>query len=86
MSNLFSYSDQSDTATLDFCTERGIPYLAFGPIGYAANDTPPARTGLTAAQTRLAWLLDRSPVTVAIPGSSNIDHLEANIAAAARSS
>jgi aryl-alcohol dehydrogenase-like predicted oxidoreductase len=83
VSNLFSYGNQSDTATLDFCTENGIPYLAFGPLGYGADGTPPARPGMTPAQARLGWLLDRSPVTVAIPGTSKIEHLEANLAACA---
>jgi aryl-alcohol dehydrogenase-like predicted oxidoreductase len=83
VSNMFSYGNQKDTPTLEFCTENGIPYLPFGPLGYGATDTPPAEPGLTATQARLAWLLARSPVTVLIPGTSSIEHLEENIAAGA---
>lgn len=83
VSNMFSYGNQKDTPTLEFCTEHGIPYLAWGPRGYGATDTPPTAKGLTADQTRLAWLLDRSPVTVVIAGTSSVEHLEENIAAGA---
>jgi pyridoxine 4-dehydrogenase len=84
VSNLFSYGNQTDSPTLDFCTENGIPYLAWGPRGYGATDAPPAERGLTAEQARLAWLLARSPVTVVIAGTSSVKHLEENIAAGAR--
>jgi len=79
VSNVFSYGNQKDTPTLEFCTEHGIPYLPFGPLGYGATDTPPAERGQTAAQARLAWLLARSPVTVVIAGTSSVEHLEENI-------
>ena len=81
VSNMFSYGNQSDAPTLEFCAENGIPYLAFGPRGYGATDTPPAAPGMTASQARLAWLLARSPVTVVIAGTSSVEHLEENIAA-----
>ena len=83
VSNMFSFGNQSDTPTLEFCEENAIPYLAFGPRGYGATDTPPAERGRTAAQARLAWLLARSPVTVVIAGTSSVEHLEENIAAGA---
>jgi pyridoxine 4-dehydrogenase len=85
VSNLFSYGNQTDSPTLDFCTENGIPYLAWGPRGYGSTDTPPAERGLTAEQARLAWLLARSPVTVVIAGTSSVKHLEENVAAGASS-
>ena len=80
VSNLFSYGNQKDTPTLEFCTQNRIPYLPFGPLGYGATDTPAAERGQTAAQARLAWLLARSPVTVVIAGTSSVKHLEENIA------
>jgi aryl-alcohol dehydrogenase-like predicted oxidoreductase len=83
VSNLFSFGNQADTQTLEFCTENGIPYLPYGPHGYGATETPPAERGLTVAQARLAWLLARSPVTVVIAGTSSVEHLEENIAAGA---
>ncbi|MFI9388744.1 aldo/keto reductase [Kutzneria sp. NPDC052558] len=82
VSNLFGYGAQDDAPTLDFCTENGIPYLAFGPHGYGVTDTPPLEPGQTAAQARLKWLLARSPVTVVIAGTGSVEHLEENIAAA----
>jgi pyridoxine 4-dehydrogenase len=81
VSNAFSYGNQADTPTLEFCTQNGIPYLAFGPLGYGATDTPRTKPGQTATQARLAWLLNRSPVTVVIAGTSSVKHLEENIAA-----
>ncbi|MGW7540930.1 aldo/keto reductase [Streptomyces sp. NPDC054770] len=83
VSNAFGYGRQGDTPTLEFCTEHGIPYLPFWPLGRAGG-APPAERGQTAAQARLAWLLARSPVTVVIAGTSRIRHLEENIAAGAR--
>jgi pyridoxine 4-dehydrogenase len=83
VSNMFSYGNQKDAPTLDFCAENGIPYLPWGPLGYGAADTPPSEKGLTAQQARLAWLLARSPVTVVIAGTSSVEHLEENIAAGA---
>ena len=81
VSNMFSYGNQSDTPTLEYCAKHAIPYLAFGPRGYGATGTPPAARGLTPTQARLAWLLARSPVTVVIAGTSSVEHLEENIAA-----
>jgi pyridoxine 4-dehydrogenase len=43
---------------------------------------PAERLGATPAQVALAWLLRRSPAMIVIPGTTNPDHLRANIAAA----
>jgi pyridoxine 4-dehydrogenase len=48
----------------------------------AASTGPAQRMGATPAQVALAWLLRRSPDMVVIPGTTNPDHLRANIAAA----
>jgi aryl-alcohol dehydrogenase-like predicted oxidoreductase len=84
VSNMFSYGNQSDTPTLEYCAEHSIPYLAWGPRGYGAAATPLAVPGVTATQARLGWLLARSPVTVVIAGTSSVAHLEENIAAGAQ--
>jgi pyridoxine 4-dehydrogenase len=81
VSNAFSYGNQKDTPTLEFCTQNGIPYLPFWPLGRGAIEAPPAEPGHTAAQAGLAWLLTRSPFTVLIAGTSSVRHLEENIAA-----
>ena len=80
VSNAFSYGNQQDIPTLEFCTQHGIPYLPFWPLGHGAIDIPPAEPGQTAAQAGLAWLLARSPVIVVIAGTSSVKHLEENIA------
>jgi hypothetical protein len=80
VSNRFGYGNQSDTPTLEYCTENDIPYLPFTSRDPNANAAP-AVPGLTAKQARLAWLLARSPVAVVITGTSSVEHLEENLAA-----
>jgi len=80
---------------IDFCAERGIAYVPFFAIagssreGGATTDHSAAVEKIAAAhnvtpqQVRLAWTLHRSPNILAIPGTGNPSHLEANIAAGA---
>jgi aryl-alcohol dehydrogenase-like predicted oxidoreductase len=73
---------------LDFCTQLGIAFLPWAPVGRGQIDTPQVlelarRKGVTPSQLALAWLLHRSPVMLPIPGTSKVNHLEENIAAAA---
>jgi aryl-alcohol dehydrogenase-like predicted oxidoreductase len=88
VSNHYGPTHRVDEPVLSRCSERGIAYLPFFPlaVGRVASDdrlaTVAARHGVTPAQAALAWLLARSPVVVAIPGTSKVDHLEQNIAAA----
>ena len=77
------------------CGERGVayvPYFAIAGGGQAAGASSPDRAdvlavaqahGVTAAQIRLAWTLQQGPHVLAIPGTGNPEHLEANVAAAA---
>ena len=67
-----------DESLLDICTEAGIAFVPFTPLG---NEKVPARKGATAAQRAILWTLARSPVTLAIPGTGSIAHLEENMAA-----
>jgi aryl-alcohol dehydrogenase-like predicted oxidoreductase len=91
--NSFNLADRSSEAVLQRCEERGIAFVPFFPLGSAfATDNPvlghPAvsaaanRLGATPAQVALAWLLARSPVIALIPGTSSVDHLDENFAAA----
>ncbi len=73
---------------LDAATQLGIPYLAFRPLGNGAlvrPDSPLQETaqaaGVSPATIALAWILDQSPTTAVIPGSSLPEHLAANLAA-----
>jgi pyridoxine 4-dehydrogenase len=91
--NRYSLADRRHEATLDYCTRRGIAFLPWYP--YAGGkllrpDYPSAQSlaqiaachNATIAQLSLAWLLQRSPVLLPIPGTSKVSHLEENIAAA----
>ena len=86
--NRYSLADRSSEDVLDECERQGIAFLPWYPL--AAGDlAQPGGTvgraasvrGATAAQVALAWLLARSPVTVPIPGTSSLRHLEENVAA-----
>ncbi len=91
--NRYSLADRRDEETLNYCQRRGIAFLPWYP--YAGGkllkpDHPAAqslariaaRHNATVAQLSLAWLLQRSPVLLPIPGTSKVAHLEENIAAA----
>ncbi|MBX6355256.1 MAG: aldo/keto reductase [Micromonosporaceae bacterium] len=87
--NRFSVHDQDDLPILAQCEQGGIAYVPYFPLGggrarvdQAPVATVAARHRATAAQVALAWLLATSPVTLAIPGTSSLDHLVENITAA----
>ncbi|MCX5195275.1 oxidoreductase [Streptomyces sp. NBC_00249] len=79
------------------CGEQGIAFVPFYSIAAAGRETgaSPAESeellsvarahGASPAQVRLAWVLHRGPHVLAIPGTGNPDHLEANVAAGALS-
>jgi pyridoxine 4-dehydrogenase len=92
--NRYSLADRRNEQTLTWCAERGIAFLPWYPIAggkVLKPDHPSAlameraavRHGASVAQLSIAWLLHRSPVMLPIPGTSKIEHLEENIAAAA---
>jgi aryl-alcohol dehydrogenase-like predicted oxidoreductase len=86
--NRYSALDRGSQAVLDACTQRGIAFIPWFPL--AAGDATEADTlaqlahshGASPGQIALAWLLAVSPVMVPIPGTSQIAHLEENVAAA----
>lgn len=87
--NLYNVGDRSDEDVLDHCTEHGIGFIPWFPLGgrgLAQAGSPlttiAERLGATPGQVALAWLLQRSPVVLPIPGTGSIDHLEENCAAA----
>ena len=86
--NHFHIARRDDVAVLDACAANDIAFAPFFPLGggrSALNDIHLARVaarhGATASQIALAWLLALSPVTLAIPGTGSLVHLEENIAA-----
>jgi aryl-alcohol dehydrogenase-like predicted oxidoreductase len=91
--NPFSLLDQKDATVLDLCQGAGIAYVPYFPLGSAfpflpkVTDDPTVRrvaerVGATPAQVGLAWLLGHSDNVLLIPGTSSLDHLEQNMAAA----
>jgi aryl-alcohol dehydrogenase-like predicted oxidoreductase len=91
--NRYSLADRRHEETLIYCERRGIGFLPWYPIaaGKLLKPDHPAAQELgriaalhriTIAQLSLAWLLQRSPVMLPIPGTSKIAHLKENIAAA----
>jgi pyridoxine 4-dehydrogenase len=86
--NRFNVLDRSGVQVLADCEAQGIMFVPYFPLasgrlaGYDELAGPARRLGVTPAQVALAWLLRRSPAAVVIPGTSNSEHLRANIAAA----
>jgi aryl-alcohol dehydrogenase-like predicted oxidoreductase len=91
--NRYSLADRRHEETLAWCEQQGIGFLPWYPIaaGKLLKADQPAGQALaqvaahssaTAAQLSLAWLLHRSPVLLPIPGTSQVAHIEENIAAA----
>jgi aryl-alcohol dehydrogenase-like predicted oxidoreductase len=86
--NLYNVANRSDDALVDRCAAEGIAYAAYFPLGgftplqSATLDDVAARLGASPHQVALAWLLQRSPTMVLIPGTSSLAHLRENIAAA----
>jgi aryl-alcohol dehydrogenase-like predicted oxidoreductase len=88
--NKYNFGDRKWEDVVDYCEAENIAFLPWFPLatGKLAEqggklDQIAARHDATAAQVALAWLLNRSPVILPIPGTANISHLEDNIAAAA---
>ncbi|WP_346385722.1 aldo/keto reductase [Nocardioides sp.] len=88
--NLYNLADRRSEALLDYAEEQGIGFIPWFPLATGAlsqADGPLAAAakehGATPSQLALAWLLRRSPVMLPIPGTSKVDHLDSNTAAAA---
>ncbi|MXO59138.1 oxidoreductase [Altererythrobacter salegens] len=86
--NAYNLANRGDDALIDELAAAGIPYVPFFPLGgfnplqSAKLDRVAAELGATPMQVALAWLLQRSPNILLIPGTSSLAHLRENIAAA----
>ncbi|MBW4029953.1 MAG: aldo/keto reductase [Acidobacteria bacterium] len=87
--NRYNVTDRASDDVLDYCEGHAIGFIPWFPVaaGDLARpggplDTLASEQGVTVAQMSLAWLLRRSPVTIPIPGTSQLAHLEENCAAA----
>jgi pyridoxine 4-dehydrogenase len=87
--NLYNVADRSAEPLLDHCEQHGIGFIPWFPLGGrglaqdgSALTAIAARLGATPGQVALAWLLQRSPVMLPIPGTGSTAHLEENCASA----
>ena len=86
--NQYNLAHRRDDALVDQLAADGIPYVPFFPLGgftplqSDALSSVAARLGATPMQVALAWLLQRAPNILLIPGTSSLAHLRENIAAA----
>ncbi len=87
--NRYNLEDRHWESVVDYCDRQGIAFVPWYPLraGRAAERQGIARVAArrkaTPMQIALAWLLQRSPVMLPIPGTSRVAHLEENVAAAA---
>ena len=86
--NQYNLAHRDDDAFIDALAAEGIAYVPFFPLGgfsplqSAALSDVAARLKATPMQVALAWLLQRSPNILLIPGTSAVAHLHENLAAA----
>jgi pyridoxine 4-dehydrogenase len=86
--NMYNLVQRTDDALIDDLARDGIAYVPFFPLGgfsplqSAALSDAAARLEVTPMQVALAWLLQRSPNILLIPGTSSIEHLRENLKAA----
>ena len=84
--NRYSFQDREWENVVDYCEANGIAFIPWFPLGAGkvAGDVLNRIAKAHAAppmQVALAWLLQRSPVMLPIPGTSSVEHLEENVAA-----
>jgi pyridoxine 4-dehydrogenase len=87
--NLYNLTNRQSEDVLEYCEQEGIGFIPWFPL--AAGDLakpggPVAEAAeahdATTGQIALAWLLERSPVMLPIPGTGSVEHLEENVRAA----
>ncbi|MFB6255628.1 MAG: aldo/keto reductase, partial [Haloplanus sp.] len=83
-------AERTHDDVLDVCEDEDIGFVPYFPLGGGSLggtagvlDDVAAAHDATRHRVALAWLLNRSPVILPIPGTSSVDHLESNVAAAA---
>src|SRR5580658_858476 len=86
--NFYNVARRNDDAFIDDLAAQGLAYVPFFPLGgftplqSSALDATAAAVQATPMQVALAWLLQRSPNILLIPGTSSLEHLHQNHAAA----
>ena len=86
--NLYNVAQRNDDAFIDELAKHGVAYVPFFPLGGFTPlqahelDAAAAEVKSTPMQVALAWLLQRSPNILLIPGTSSVEHLRENLKAA----
>jgi aryl-alcohol dehydrogenase-like predicted oxidoreductase len=86
--NFYNIANRRDDALIDSLAEQGIGYVPFFPLGGFAPlqseilSSVAARLNAKPMSVALAWLLQRSPNILLIPGTSSVEHLRENVAGA----
>ncbi len=90
--NPYNLADVSGEDVFEACRSDGVPFVPFFPLGSAFHPENPVLTApsvevtarrldATPAQVALAWLLQRAPNVLLIPGTASLQHLDENLAA-----
>jgi len=87
--NKYNITERASEDVLEYCAKKGIVFIPWFPLAAGKLSKPGGVLDrlakahkATASQLAIAWLLWRSPVMLPIPGTSRVDHLEQNVAAA----
>ncbi len=87
--NQYNVGDRDWENTLAYCEKEKLGFMPWSPIGGSrglknsgALEATAKAHNTSTVQVALAWLLQRSPVMLPIPGTSSLAHLEENVAAA----
>jgi pyridoxine 4-dehydrogenase len=88
--NRYNFADRGSEDVLKYCEAHGIGFIPWYPLAAgdharegSALDAIAKAHGATPSQVAVAWLLQRSPVIIPIPGTSKVAHLEENVKAGA---
>ena len=90
--NRYNITDRESEDVLNYCEKEKMGFLPWAPVGGSGRgsltkggnplEDEAKRHNVSAVQLALAWLLQKSPVMMPIPGTSSLQHLEENMAAA----
>ena len=87
--NRYNLTDRKSEDVLTYCTRQQIAFLPWAPLNAGQAGEPGGalattadRLGASQHQVALAWLLQRSPMMLPIPGTASAEHLDENLAAA----
>src|SRR6201982_1588583 len=90
--NRYNITDRESEGVLNYCEKEKMGFLPWAPVGGSGRssltkggnplEAEAKRHNVSAVQIALAWLLQKSPVMLPIPGTSSLTHLEQNMAAA----